>query len=52
MATLLAEVMVRNCDSSLLRQHAVKQFFFSLYIYARKCGPRASSYELCGPSEG
>ena len=33
MATLLAEMMFRNYNSSLLRQHRVKESFFSIHEY-------------------
>lgn len=33
MATVLADIMFRNCNSSLLRQHAGNQSFFSINVY-------------------
>ena len=34
MVTLLAEIMFRNHNSSLLRQYTANQSFFSIYVYA------------------
>jgi hypothetical protein len=51
MATLLAEIMVRNFYSSLLRQRTIKQSFnFTICTY--KCVPRVSPYELCDSAVG
>jgi len=33
MATVLADIMFRDCNSSLLRQHAGNQSSFSINIY-------------------
>ena len=53
MVTLLAEITFTNENSSLWRQHTVNQPFFVLFnMCIHKCGPRASRYELCGPSVG
>jgi hypothetical protein len=33
MATVLADIMFGDCNSSLLRQHAGKQYLFSINVY-------------------
>jgi hypothetical protein len=33
MATVLADIMFRNCNSSLLKQHAKNQSFFLINVH-------------------